>query len=346
MKMKMFQGATVEEAMALVRAEFGPDAVILSERDEDGRVEIRAAVERSFGPQAGKPAGGKGGAPRPLRPHNERLFPERPANESSFLADQQRDFIINALKWQGATDGFIQIVADAGVRLAAGSESNAALSAGLEGIVQFNPIHPAPEKSLLLVGPHGSGKTTAAAKLALQFGRGEKPLEACSADFDARAESQRLAALMLKPTVTVSLGPDALGRLVAERDADERRLVIDGPSFNAIDAADMKRCTDLISRLNVEPVLVISAEGHPDDLADATRAFALAGCRRVIITRLDAVRRRGGVIAAISSARLSIAQLGLTSSVRSGLVPASSERIARLLLADAPAEAELLKGAA
>ena len=109
--------------------------------------------------------------------------------------------------------------------------------------------------------------------------------------------------------------------------------------------ADMKRCSDLISYMNVEPVLVMSAEGHPMDLEDNARAFAQAGCKRVILTKIDAVRRRGGAIAAISSARLSIAQLGLTSSVRGGLAPASAGRIARLFVTG-NTEAELLKGAA
>jgi flagellar biosynthesis protein FlhF len=55
MKMKMFVGRTEEEAMAMVRAEMGPDAVILSTRDEEGRVEIRAAVERNFGQKFAAP---------------------------------------------------------------------------------------------------------------------------------------------------------------------------------------------------------------------------------------------------------------------------------------------------
>jgi hypothetical protein len=88
------------------------------------------------------------------------------------------------------------------------------------------------------------------------------------------------------------------------RDADDRgqRLVIDCPSFNPLDEADMKRCSDLISHMNVEPILVIGADGHPMEIEDNARAFAQAGCRRVILTRIDAVRRRGGAIAAISSA--------------------------------------------
>ena len=109
----------------------------------------------------------------------------------------------------------------------------------------------------------------------------------------------------------------------------------------------MKRCSDLISYMNVEPVLVLGADGHPMEIEDNARAFAQAGCRRVILTRLDAVRRRGGAIAAISSARLSIAQLSLASSVRGGLAPASSERIARLFVTSGQiSEADQLKGAA
>jgi flagellar biosynthesis GTPase FlhF len=36
----------------------------------------------------------------------------------------------------------------------------------MEGALTFNPLNPRPEKSLLLVGPPGSGKTTAVAKIA------------------------------------------------------------------------------------------------------------------------------------------------------------------------------------
>ncbi|MEQ1783687.1 MAG: flagellar biosynthesis protein FlhF-like protein, partial [Hyphomonadaceae bacterium] len=83
------------------------------------------------------------------------------------------------------------------------------------------------------------------------------------------------------------------------------------------------------------------------EIEDNARAFAQAGCRRVILTKIDAVRRRGGAIAAISSARLSIASLGMTSNARCGLTPASSERIARLFVTGVQvAEADQLKGAA
>ena len=325
MKMKMFVGKTEEEALAMVRAEMGPDAIILSTRDEDGRVEVRAAIERNFGHKFAAP----------------KFAEVRP------MFDETRSQLSTSLRWHGAPDGFVHMVAEAGGRLGAGLETLGSLTAGLEGVLTFNPLNPRPEKSILLVGPHGSGKTTAAAKIAKFLSDKRHPLEAVAADFDASGQTARLAALMLKVSVTNALTPDHLIRLVQESDDKGQRLIIDGPPFNPLDEADMRRCSDLISRMNIEPVLVMSAEGHPMDIEDNARAFVRAGCRRVIITRLDAVRRRGGAIAAISSSRLSIAQLGLTPSVGGGLVPASASRIAQLLLAgSAETEAELLKGAA
>lgn len=327
MKMKMFIGRTEEEALAAIRAEMGPDAVILStrEREEDGMVEVRAAVERNFGQKFAAP----------------KFADVRP------VFDETRSLLASTLRWHGAPDGFVHMVSEAGSRLGAGMESHAALAAGIEGVLTFSPLNPFPQKSFMLVGPHGSGKTTAAAKIARFLSDRSSPIEPVAADFDASGQIARLAALTLKVSVTSALSPDHLMRLV--RDADDRgqRLVIDCPSFNPLDEGDMKRCSDLISNMNVEPVLVLAADGNAMEMEDNARAFAQAGCRRVILTRIDAVRRRGGAIAAISSARLSIASLGLSSNATCGLGPASSERIARLFMtATQASEADQLKGAA
>ncbi len=335
MKMKMFAAPTEEEALALVHEELGPDAVILSTYDdENGRVEIRAAVDRVFNHRFAPPEG----AVRPI-------FEPLPESRQEALRDDMRDGLSRALHTRGAPEGFIHLVAQAGARMGPGLERQGALSAGLEGVLTFAPIQPGIDRSLLLIGPYGSGKTTATAKLSMQFAGGDSPMPALSADLDVNGQAARLAALTKSPRVSAVFSPESLIKTVKRRQADGERMVIDGPSFNATNDEDMVRLKALISCMEIEPILVLSAAGHPLDLEDDARAFAQCGARRAILTGLDAVRRPGAAIAALSSARLSIAQLGMGPSTDSGLAPASAERIARLLL-DGQPETEMLKGAA
>jgi hypothetical protein len=86
---------------------------------------------------------------------------------------------------------------------------------------------------------------------------------------------------MLKPSVTFALSPDHLMKLVREADDRGQRLVIDCPSFNPLDEADMKRCSDLISYMNVEPVLVLSGRGPPDGTRGQCARFRPGGLQAV-----------------------------------------------------------------
>ena len=96
MRMKLFSAATMEEAMELMRAELGPDAVILSTRNEPGCVEVRAAVERPLNHRFAAP-----------------VFSEvRPTFDTT-----TRDRMSEVLRWHGAPDAFTDVVTNAGVKL-------------------------------------------------------------------------------------------------------------------------------------------------------------------------------------------------------------------------------------
>ena len=330
MRMKLFSAPTMEEAMEQMRAELGDDAVILSTHNEPGCVEVRAAVERPTNHRFAAP---KFSEPRPSFDNTTRLR----MNE--------------VLRWHGAPNSFADLVASAGIRLmGASADPGPALSAGLEGVLAFSPIHTDVKRSILLVGTPGAGKTSVAAKLAARASDGDQRLRAVSADFDSAGGHARLAAYTGRADIPLFKTPEALQNHVAQRAPDARKLIIDAPAFNPVSGNDMERLRELIQGVDAEPVLVMSAEGHPEDLEDNARAFANAGIRRVILTKLDVVRRRGGAFAAISSSRLSLAQLSLTHHINGGLIPATPLRIARLLLETAPESGSgpvvSLKGAA
>jgi flagellar biosynthesis protein FlhF len=169
-----------------------------------------------------------------------------------------------------------------------------------------------------------------------------------AADLDGTAGGDQLAAYLEleKGQIRSCHSPDELFATLKTLKAQNRRCVIDIPAINPFDEDDMASLQDLISVIRAEPVLVVSAEGHPDDQLEAARSFARAGIKRAILTKLDVVRRRGGAISALSSAGIAFSHLAVTPFIGGGLVPAAPIRLAALLMEDAPGDVIALKGAA
>lgn len=316
MRIKLFSAPTLDQAMDEMRAELGPDAVVLSTREEDTFAEVRAAVER---------------------PLNHRFAPPVFSEARPVFDENTRERLEDVLTWHGAPDAFAERVAATGLKLmGANADAAPALAAGLEGMIAFAPVHSDTSRTVMVVGAPGAGKTSVAAKLALARPSSEGGFRPVCADFDGTGGHARLSAFTGRADIPLFRTIDSLRAHIDRRTSEGARLVIDAPAFNPLNQADMDRLADMVEALDVEPVLAIAAEGHPQDLEDNARAFRNAGVRRAVLTKLDVVRRRGGVFAAISSARLSIAQLSLTHHVAGGLIPATPLRIARLLLETAP----------
>ena len=204
------------------------------------------------------------------------------------------------------------------------------------------------ERDIILVGPPGHGRTSTAAKLTRRAAVARTAILPIAADLDGTAGGAQLAAYLEQERGQIrnALTPDALFDTLRTARAAGHRCVIDLPSINAFDQDDMDSLQDLIQVVRAEPVLVMSAEGHPEDQADAARIFARAGIRRAILTKLDIARRRGGAISALSSAGIAFSHLAVTPFIGGGLVPAAPSRLAALLMEDAPGDVIALKGAA
>ncbi len=336
MRMKMFAAESVEAAKALIFAEMGADAVILSEREVDGGVEVRAATDRSgFG-----------------RGSDEPLFlrDKNATGHGRGLENPAYARVRDALLWHGAPQRFADRVAQEGAGRPgqAPADPEAAIAEGLTRFVTCDPIPARPDQDIILVGPPGHGRTATAAKLTRRAAIVRAEIMPVAADLDQTAGGEQLAAYLEleRSQIRIAQTPDAVFEVIRTLRAEGRRAVIDLPAINPFSDEDLANLTSLISILKAEPVLVLSAEGHPEDQAEAARAFARAGVRRAILTKLDVVRRRGGAIAAISSAGLAFSHLAATPFVGGGLVPAAPSRLAALLIEDAPGDVIALRGAA
>ncbi len=334
MRMKMFAAESFEAAKAMIFAEMGEDAIILSEREIPGGVEVRAATDKLGGGMV---------------PSESRILTRLGAPQSPRLVENPvRNRVRDALLWHGAPQRFADRAADLGVKGGIeGSEPTVAIAAGLEGVLHCDPVPALPERDILLVGAPGHGRTATAAKFTRRAAVANVEVLPIAADLDATAGDAQLAAYLERERgqVRSAATPDDLFKLLKTVRAEGKRCIIDLPAIVPFDTEDMASLQDLVAVIDAEPLLVISAEGHPEDQAEAAISFSRVGVKRAVVTKLDVTRRRGGIVSALSAAKIAFSHLAVTPFIGGGLVPATPSRLAQLLTEDAPAHVAL-KGAA
>ena len=101
MRMKMFAAESLEAAKAMIFAEMGDDAIILSEREVPGGVEVRAATDKLGGGMV---------------PSESRILTRLGAAPTPRLVESPiRNRVRDALLWHGTPQRFADRIADAGI---------------------------------------------------------------------------------------------------------------------------------------------------------------------------------------------------------------------------------------
>jgi flagellar biosynthesis protein FlhF len=198
------------------------------------------------------------------------------------------------------------------------------LAAGLAACLPFARLAgPWCRGSVALVGPPGAGKTTLAAKLAARVRR-VRPLLLDAAGGSQLAEYAEALGATLRP----ALDPAALA-------GTPRRAIIDMPGINPHDGAALRRTAELLRAARAEPILVLPADLGAADAAATARAFGPLSVRKLVVTRLDVVRRLGGVLAAAAAGGCDLVAASVTPHFAYGLRPLSPVVLARRLLSAA-----------
>ncbi len=186
--------------------------------------------------------------------------------------------------------------------------------------------------SVALVGPPGAGKTTLAAKLAARARRGRPIL--LNADGARAGAPAQLAeyAEVLGIGVESAETAEALARSLRGR---SHRIILDTGGINPFDGqalADLKR---LLAAARAEPILVLPADLGPQQGDALAKAFRALPIHRLVATRLDTVRRLGGLLAAVEAGGCDIAGASVTPHFAFGLRPLTPTVLARRLLSAA-----------
>jgi flagellar biosynthesis protein FlhF len=298
MRLRLFRAARMQDAMAALRAELGPDAVILSTRRVAGGVEVTAALE-----------------PEELDEEPVLIPPPRPEPPPALAAPPPPSDHLT----------FHSLPPALAARLRTGP-----LERMLGEALSFQPLPDGVARPLLLAGPPGAGKTLTCAKLAARavMAGGPPPLVA-STDLSRAGATAQLAAFtaVLGLTLAVAQTPGALGKAVQRR-AEGAAAFIDTAGCDPFDPAQVTELVAVAAAVQADIALVLPAGMDPAEAADIARAFAAIGARCLVPTRLDVARRLGGVLAAAAAGPLALAEAGTGPGAADGLTPLSPEWLA------------------
>lgn len=326
MRLRTFIGPTLSGVMADVRRELGPDAVILSSADAaGGGVEVRAAAER--------------GVMAPTEEETDIAVVRRAQDRAKARGDAATGLsrIARALNWHEISEDAAQAILEAAMALEDGS-ATATLARALDQRYGVHPIEVDPGRPILFAGPPGAGKSSTIAKIAARSLHGGAKPVLVSADTRSGAREQMTAyADALDLQAEFVDGPRELSMVVGRLPAGP--VFIDSAGLNPFDLDDLDAVSALADAADAELIAVLEAGTSAGDAEDAGALLSAAGAGRVIVTKLDAARRRGALIG-YGEAGLAFAHVSASPYIGDGLAPATGLRLARALLEDADLEPE------
>jgi len=200
----------------------------------------------------------------------------------------------------------------------------------------FQPLPDAVAAPLLLLGPHGGGKTLTLAKLATRMAMaGQAPLLVAADAARAGAVAQLAAfAAVLGLDLAVAETPAELARALARR-RHGQPVLVDTAGCDLLDLDSAEALVGLRRIAEANVALVMPAGLDAAEALDTARAARAIGARWMLPTRLDAARRWAGWLGATTAAGLALDLAGTGPGVADGLTCLTPDWLAaRIRLAD------------
>lgn len=347
MHLKRYRGITVADALAQVRTDLGPDALVLSTRmvsDHGWRglmghrvVEVTAAPNRDMSESRPKP----GRVRPPVRPRNGvESAAAGPVTEPAPVTDSAVEAIASRLVASGldrrlATDVAARIP-PAKRRQVSEQQLRRAITDVLEGLAAADDGFARAEA---FVGPPGVGKTTTVAKIAAQSRvRGGHRFGLVSADdFRVGAVDQlRLYADIIGVPFAATFSTEELEQLIDG--VTTGTILVDTAGRGTGDRELREVLTLLGAHPRVRTHLVLAAATPVRDAVRLLNIYERSRPTRVALTRLDEADSIAPLVGLLRERNLPISFLGTGQRVPDDLTRASASNLAAHVLGDTPGE--------
>ncbi len=320
MRLKTFYANTMTEAMQMIRETLGDEAIIVATGEDRARggVRVTAAIEPSF--EIGND--GVAGVQSWLQYDDEQ--------DSDAVAEELTEVMLRHCVPENVMDNIISCATVMGF-----DDLGTALSYTLEQLYSFRPLPvTAHKKPIMMIGPPGSGKTLAVAKMAARGAMNGLNINAISTDTVRAGGVEQLQAFtkLLQIDLKKAKNPQDLRNITEELMQHSDQVIIDTSGLNPFDTSDVKILAKLIGAIDARPVLVLPAGIDADEAGEMARVFATIGATEILPTRVDIARRLGSLLAAAHQGGLSFSDVSTTPKVAQGLSHMSPKSLANLLV--------------
>lgn len=187
---------------------------------------------------------------------------------------------------------------------------------------------------IALVGPTGAGKTTTAAKLAARFAARHRARDVAlvTTDCERPGAHEQLQAHGRKLGITVCEARGIGGlQLALEQLADYPLVLVDTTGYAPTDRALFNQILWLRATRKVRSLLVLPANGHPQDLGEVIRRYRPAAPEGLVLTKLDETGYLGSALSVSTRAGMPIAYTTHGQRIDTDIQAGDAERIAQAM---------------
>lgn len=352
MQLRTFLARDMREALANVRADMGPEAVIVaSQRAKGGGVMVRAALDAEEGSDGVETAARELTAALngPVATANfetnyrDNLIRRLRSNGSGTQPTPRgfnRAELLTLLRAHRAPDTLAHMLAEAAEKSGLG-DMTLALASALDRRMRTAPLDVTAANAFLLAGPPGSGKTAVAAKIAAHARLAGRAAVLVAADTVGAGAVARLEtfAQHVGATAKVAETAEAFSKIVLDASSEGALAIVDTAGFDPRHAKARTAFAALAHIEGIDAIGVVSATNDAEEIGEISASLVTLGVKRLIVTGLDLARRSGAVLAAAAQGA-DLAHVTRSPFVAGGLETLTPLSLARILIAANAADAD------
>lgn len=309
MRLKNFTAPTLTQAMRLIQAELGEDAVILSSKQilsqsGDTLMEVTAGVDKS-------PTGvEQTSEPNPTQHASVMKQLASSYTPESTVHNSTQNDLSALLDEHGVSKEFSARIHQACTSLEeTGFTTEDTLEMVLSKMVQFTSSGKLlnGHKTIAFIGPTGAGKTTTLAKLAVEERKKGKDIGLISLDSFkiGGAEQIKIYAEALQADYALCNDINEV-RDALERFKHKDRIFMDTMGINPFERSRFEYLKDVLKQTDAQVNLVLPCNLHAQELATLPRAFRELNPQLLTFSKMDETAHLGGIINAAIASELKV----------------------------------------